>query len=250
MKTTLLALLLLLTASATAQDPDARQIVALANRDRAAQGLAPLQWDASLAAAALAHAQRMAQEGPIAHRYGGEPDLAERAAKTGAHFQLIEENIAVGQSAAQIHDGWMHSPGHHDNLMNPQIDHIGVGLARFNGVLYAVADYSQGVPVLTRQQVESKVAAVVLTHGLTLLPDPAAARVYCAGESAPQPTNAPKAHFSMLWQSANIEKLPPQLKERLASGKYHQAAIGACPPQSAGPADQSAFTAYRAAVLL
>jgi hypothetical protein len=246
MKTTLLALLLLLTASATAQDPDARQIVALANRDRAAQGLAPLQWDASLAAAALAHAQRMAQEGSIAHRYGGEPDLAERAAKTGAHFQLIEENIAVGQSAAQIHDGWMHSPGHHDNLMNPQIDHIGVGLARLNGVLYAVADYSQSVTTLTPAQVEAKVAAALNAPALKITTQSQAARAYCAG----QPSTGPAAHFSMVWQSAAIEKLPAPLVERLASGKYHEAAIGACPPQSAGPADQSAFTAYRADVLL
>src|SRR5271165_3572171 len=77
-----------------AQEPAARQVMELANQARAASGLAPLQWDAALAAAAYNHAQRMAQEGPIAHRYGGEPDLPERAAAAGARFSLIEENIA------------------------------------------------------------------------------------------------------------------------------------------------------------
>jgi uncharacterized protein YkwD len=49
-----------------------------------------------LAAAARRHCLRMAAEGPISHRYEGEPDLSERAAQAGAHFSLIEENVAVG----------------------------------------------------------------------------------------------------------------------------------------------------------
>jgi hypothetical protein len=36
------------------------------------------------------------------------------------------------------------------------------------------------------------------------------------------------------------------LVERLATGKYHQAAVGSCSPQS----QEGAFTAYRMAVLL
>ena len=31
--------------------------------------------------------------------YGGEPDLSARAAQAGAHFSVIEENVAVGPSA-------------------------------------------------------------------------------------------------------------------------------------------------------
>src|ERR1700749_3302339 len=70
------------------------KIFALANQARAVQGLPALKWDPALAQAALRHCQRMSVEGPIAHRYNGELDLTERAAQAGAHFSLIEENIA------------------------------------------------------------------------------------------------------------------------------------------------------------
>ena len=80
------------------------QLLALANAARAEAGAGRLEWDAALAAAALYHCKRMAAEGPIAHQYRGEPDLAGRAGQAGAHFDLIEENVAVGPSASVIHE--------------------------------------------------------------------------------------------------------------------------------------------------
>src|SRR5579863_5204977 len=60
---------------------EAEQIFSLANQARAKAGVGSLRWDESLAAAALAHCGLMAREGPIAHRYDGEPELTDRAAK-------------------------------------------------------------------------------------------------------------------------------------------------------------------------
>lgn len=238
---------------AVAQTPDEKQIMDLANQSRAEAGVQPLQWDAALAAAARAHAQRMAQEGPISHRYGGEADLPERAATAGAHFSLIEENIAIGPTPAQIHSGWMHSPGHHDNLLNPKIDRIGVALVSARGVLYAVADYSQVVATLTPEEVESKVGAVVARRGVGLVAGPAVqdAHRYCALEEGKSSASLGlKARFYMRWQSAEIAKLPPELEKALASGQFSQAAVGACDAKGAGNAPGAAFTAYRVAVLL
>ena len=239
--------------SALAQTPDEKQIVDLANQSRAEAGVQPLQWDAALAVAARAHAQRMAQEGPISHRYGGEADLPERAATAGAHFSLIEENIAIGPTPAQIHSGWMHSPGHHDNLLNPRIDRIGVALVSARGVLYAVADYAQAVAALAPADVEAKVGAVVARPGITLVAGPAVqgARSYCALEEGRSLASLGlKARFLMRWQSADIAKLPPELEKALSSGQFTQAAVGACEPKGAGNAAGAAFTAYRVAVLL
>jgi len=238
---------------ARAQSPDEKQIVDLANQARAQAGAQPLQWDAALAAAARTHAQRMAQEGPISHRYGGEADLPERAAAAGAHFSLIEENIAIGPTPAQIHDGWMHSPGHHDNLLNPKIDRIGIALVSARGVLYAVADYAQGVATLTPADVEAKVGAVVARRGVSLVAGSAVpgARSYCALEDGKSLASLGlKARFLMRWQFADIAKLPPELEKALSSGQYTQAAVGACDARSAGNAPGAAFSAYRVAVLL
>ncbi len=146
--------------------PEAWQIVLLANQARAAAGAGPLQWDPALAEAARQHCLRMAAEGPISHRYGGEPDVGERAGQAGAHFSLIEENVAIAPTPATIHDGWMHSPGHRENLLNPQVDRVGVAVVASRGVLYAVADYERSVPVLTQAQVEAAVARLVRARGV------------------------------------------------------------------------------------
>lgn len=234
-----------------AQSGDEQRLLDFANQARAQAGIAPLRWDAALAGAAHAHALRMAQEGTIAHRYDGEADLAARAAVAGAHFSLIEENVAMGPSVEQIHDGWMHSPGHHDNLLNPKVDSLGVALVPAHGVLFAVADYSQAVAALSPQDVEAKVGAAVAQHGVALVAGGAGvdgARQYCALEDGKSSASLGlKARFLMKWQSADIAKLPPELEKALASRQFTQAAVGACEAKGGGGAG---FSAYRVAVLL
>ena len=118
-------------------------------RARAA-GAGPLQWDPALAAAARQHCLRMAAEGPIAHRYGGEPDLggARRAGRRALQPDRGERG-RWSSMPATIHDGWMHSPGHRANLLNPEVDRVGMAVVASRGVLYAVADYERAVQVLT-----------------------------------------------------------------------------------------------------
>jgi Cysteine-rich secretory protein family len=223
---------------------DAEEIFALANQARAQAGVGRLQWDPALAEAALAHCRRMVQEGPIAHRYGGEADVSGRAKETGAHFSVIEENVAIGPSAAGVHDEWMHSQGHRENLLSPQVDRVGVAVIAARGVLYAVADYSHGVESLGSSQIEARVGELVRKNGAVTLRDPAAARQACAMDSG-VPRGEATPRFIMRWQSGDLEQLPPQLVQKLKTGQYKQASVGSCNPQ-----DVESFTAYRLAVLL
>jgi hypothetical protein len=237
---------------ADVQAAQEQKIVDLANQARAAEGLTPLTVDPGLAAAARAHAALMAKEGPISHRYGGEPDVAERTAKAGAHFSLVEENIAIGDGPKQIHEEWMKSQMHHANLMNSQINRIGVGVVSAHGILYAVADYSIAVESIDAGQIEAKIGAMLTAKGLKLLPKADDARKYCALEEG-EPSGGwtgMKPMFLMRWQSANLSQLPPQLEERLASGKYTQASVGSCPAQGSNGSGGPTFSAYRLAVLL
>lgn len=225
----------------------AEELFALANGSRAETGAGRLQWDGALAEAARQHCLRMAAEGPISHRYGGEPDLPERAGQAGAHFSLIEENVALGPTPAEIHDEWMHSPGHRTNLLNPAVDRIGVSVVASRGELYAVADYARGVQTLSPAQVEARIAALIRPSGVTILSDPAQARAACATDhGAPGAGGGPQPGFVMRWQGADLSRLPQPLTERLASGQYHRASVGNCPAR-AGEGD---FSAFRLAVLL
>lgn len=220
--------------------------MALANQSRAQEGLPALQWDATLAAAAMRHCVRMASEGEISHRYGGEPDLTQRAAAAGAHFSLIEENIAVGAYPEQIHQDWMHSPGHRTNLLNPQINRVGIAVVAAHGVLYAVSDYSEGVPVLSAAQVEARVADLIRMSGITVRRDPHDARLACPMDHGLPGGINDEPGFIMRWQGADLGHLPQNLVNKLASGEYGQADVGACPAEGV----EGSFTAYRVAVLL
>jgi Cysteine-rich secretory protein family len=223
---------------------EAWQIVVLANQARAEAGAAPLEWDPALAAAARQHCLRMAAEGPISHRYGGELDVGGRAAQAGAHFSLIEENVAIGPTPAEIHNEWMNSSGHRTNLLNPNVDRVGVAVVASRGVLYAVADYDRIVPVLTQRQIEAAIAGLLRDRGITQFGDPTDARASCVEESEVHAGRRPG--FLMLWVGADVAHLPDALVDRIASGKYHEAAVGSCPLQ----ATEGSFSAYRVAVLL
>jgi hypothetical protein len=223
---------------------EAWQIVMLANQARASAGAAPLRWDSALAAAARQHCLRMIAEGALAHRYAGEPDVGQRAALAGAHFSLIEENVAFAPTPASIHNAWMHSREHRANLLNPDVDRIGVAVVAGRQGLYAVADYERAVPVFTQAQVEAAVAGLLRPSGVALLNDSADARSLCADDR--NRTAGAEPGFLMLWQGADLTGLPWQLTEKLHSGKYREAAVGSCPAQNL----TGAFTAYRVAVLL
>ncbi len=226
---------------------EARQIFALANETRIQAGVGRLDWDPALAQAALAHCERMAAEGPISHQYRGEQDLTTRTAQAGAHFSVIEENVAIGPSADAIHEEWMQSPGHRANLLSPDVDRVGVAVVAARGVLYAVADYSRGVEQLSAAQVEARVAALIGVSGVTILRDPSLARAACAtDEGMPRGESGPMPRFVMRWQAGDLTELPKALVDRLASGNYRQAAVGSCPARGL----EGSFTAYRLAVIL
>lgn len=235
------------TAAGVLMPGAAEQLMALANRSRAEAGLRPLVWDEPLAAAARAHTLRMAAEGPIAHRYGGEAGLSDRAGAVGAHFDLIEENVAVGPNAAAIHAEWMQSPGHRENLLNGEVNRVGIAVVSIRGVEYATADYAHGVEKLSAEQVEARVAALIRVSGVQVRTNPGPARAVCtADRGLPAAENGAQPTFVQRWQDADLSRLPDTLTERLASGRYHMAAVGSCPAQNV----EGSFTAYRIAVLL
>lgn len=225
----------------------AEKLFELGNQARAAQGIAPLQWDAALANAALNHCVRMAAEGELSHQYAGEPELSERGGLAGAHFSFIEENIAEGYEPASIHQAWMHSEGHRENLLNPEVDRVGVAVVARGNQLYAVADFGHAVAVLSPEQVEAKVAAMVEATGVAAHGNSPGARLACAQDHGlPVSLDNRRPEFIMRWQDAELGRLPGALLDRIATGKYHEAAVGNCPSQNA----ETTFTVYRVAVLL
>lgn len=120
-----------------------RELVAAVNQARRVQGLAPLRWDESLAEAAHRHAAVMAEHGSAQHAFGGEPGLSGRVKQTGAHFIWLSENVAQGPTVNFVHSQFMHSSSHRANILDPDMNSIGVGVVEREGEFFAVEDFAQ-----------------------------------------------------------------------------------------------------------
>jgi len=119
-----------------------QELFASVNQARRAQGLSPLRWDESLAAAARRHAEAMAEHGSAQHGFEGEPSLSARVKQAGAHFSWLSENVTQGPSPQFIHTQFMKSPPHRANILDRDMDSIGVGVVEQGGQLFAVEDLS------------------------------------------------------------------------------------------------------------
>jgi uncharacterized protein YkwD len=223
-------------------------ILTLTNRDRTAQSLQPLQWSPALAAAAEFHAQAMAKAGTLSHQLPGEPNVADRTAKAGAHFQSVAENIAYGPSPSTIEHEWMHSVPHRHNILDPHMNSIGVGLVSSGGTLWAVEDFAAATPEVSTAAVEAEVDDELQPHGLSIVA-PDSAEMQAARTACPQFEGNAGAHarFIVRWESADMRPLPGPLATAVSSGQYTRAAVAACPAINHRNA---AFTVYRVAVLL
>lgn len=222
-------------------------LLAAANLDRANQGLPPLRLDPVLTQASIQHAREMADHADISHQFENEPDLAERGSNAGAHFSLISENVGEAPTSVIIHELWMQSPGHRANLLDPQVDSIGIAIVDRDNQLYAVEDFARTVQTLTLDEQEHSVAGVIAQAGLQIA-DTSADTTKAARETCTMPTGyagSRRPWYIMRYTAASLNDIPTPLKARLTSGKYHQAVVGACSAISKGP-----FTSYSIAVLL
>jgi uncharacterized protein YkwD len=90
----------------------------------------PLALSGSLGNVALGHAADMAEHDYFEHRdlNGGSP--ADRVRATGYRERLVGENIAYGpKSLQEVVQGWLDSPGHCENIMDPRFEEMGIAYA-------------------------------------------------------------------------------------------------------------------------
>jgi len=222
-----------------------QKLLDLTNQARIDSGLQPLHWDPALAAAAQAHAQRMFDQHSLSHQLPGEPDLQARAAQAGAHFREVAENVAMGNGAEGVQKEWMNSPPHRANILDPRLTNVGIGVVAQSGYWYAVVVFDNAVEDMNPVQVEAKVAAMLRQRGIDPSRSPDAARKDCAADEGDESGTHPM--FVMRWESSSLDRLPGPLEQRIASGKYKTASVGACGNQQAG---NQGFTTYHVAVLL
>jgi uncharacterized protein YkwD len=120
------------------------EILDRVNEVRAERHLGALRNDPDLARVARAHAEDMLKQGYLDHvnRSGHNP--LERVQQAGIDgFRLLAENIGStneqGSRVAVLMKGWLASPIHRENLLNPAFNTSGIGVAaRPDGTTIAV----------------------------------------------------------------------------------------------------------------
>jgi len=108
---------------------DEQIIVDLANKERAAAGLKPLQVDMQLMEVSRIKAADMKENNYFSHsspKYGSPFDMMSAA---GISFSSAGENIAGDLTAEAAMAAWMNSEGHRQNILNLNFTHIGVGVS-------------------------------------------------------------------------------------------------------------------------
>jgi uncharacterized protein YkwD len=90
----------------------------------------PVKLSGTLAGVAFGHATDMALHNYFEHedRTGRSP--ADRVRAVGYQEKLVGENIAYGpKSADEVVQGWLDSPGHCENIMDPRFAEMGIAYA-------------------------------------------------------------------------------------------------------------------------
>lgn len=90
----------------------------------------PVRLSGTLAEVALGHASDMALHDYFEHQDLSGHSPADRVRAIGYRETLVGENIAYGpQSAEEVVQGWLDSPGHCENIMDPRFSEMGLAFA-------------------------------------------------------------------------------------------------------------------------
>jgi len=90
----------------------------------------PVRLSETLASVAFGHAADMAEHNYFEHRDLAGRSPAQRVRAVGYPEKLVGENIAYGpKSADEVVRGWLDSPGHCENIMDPRFAEMGIAYA-------------------------------------------------------------------------------------------------------------------------
>lgn len=105
------------------------EMLALVNDARASAGLGSLRLDQSLVAVARAHSTDMWSRGFFSHVNPDGLDPFDRMRAANVEFGWAGENLAIAPTTAVAHGNLLDSPGHRENLLNPNFEKVGIGVA-------------------------------------------------------------------------------------------------------------------------
>ncbi len=139
-----------------------KKLFELVNKEREKQGLASLRLSPELTVVARKHSQDMASylNKEPSHFSSTGKDYTDRLLEAGFYFRKNGENVAFSESyAAEVtHEGFMKSPGHRENILDPEFDELGVGVIfEENEGYYITEDFLLSFVPMEEEEVKKEI---------------------------------------------------------------------------------------------
>lgn len=229
------AAVLLLSPSGAAAQARREQALSLTNEARQEAALGPLVLDRNLVAAAKAHAGDMLSRDYYAHESPEGETVRDRfLAEGGGKWRQVAENIALCRGCPvppgpdrvrAFHEGWMESPEHRENILDPGLEEFGFAMTWEGETIYAVQTFAgPGRPQgLSPSEAEQELPP-------DLLAEEASAAVNAAREAegrAPlEPSAALDAAAARLTEAGVVRDGEDALREALPANRGNRVSVG------------------------
>jgi uncharacterized protein YkwD len=112
----------------------------LINEERVAHSVPPVSLRPRLNQLAREHSLEMAARGSLFH---STLSLV-RQKLGGLVFAILGENVGVGRNVPVVHEAFMNSPPHRENVLRSVFDFIGVGVVRSGGLTWVTVLFAGG----------------------------------------------------------------------------------------------------------
>ena len=137
-----------------------KNLLARINSKRIKRDLSPLELSSDLIALARKHSKHMAETMELTHLSSSGETYRQRLVKEGGNFIKIGENLIFSETYHDkfIHQELMKSAELKGNILDPDFDQVGLGVAcRESQGYYITLDFRQSLKVLNVEDVEQKV---------------------------------------------------------------------------------------------
>ncbi len=232
-------------AALPSQGPDIssveEELLEWVNKERTARRLPPLTFSPGLRTVALGHSNDMASRQTLTHVSSTGKLYLDRLVDSGLYFVEIGENVAASETYVGefIHQGFMESPEHRANILNPHFDTVGIGVAYSKGKkIYITQDFFQSQNVMDEDEAEilikGKIKKIREENTLPLLSYPKMADTFARSYSLKKATGQPQTNIANFFGETHIHFIvSPELaitesvSQKISSPVYESGGVGA-----------------------
>lgn len=217
------------------------RLLELMNKERTVRHLNPLRISREFKTVAIEHSQDMASHQKMTHLSSSGKSYLDRVVDAGLFFIEIGENVAVSDTfdAEFIHQGFMESPEHRDNILDPGYDGVGIGVVYTQeGEYFITQDFVRSLNVLGTDEAEMVVKADINSirknNALQPLSFHNVADSYARRQSKNRASGKPLQKIAEFFGETHVHfvttpllAIPENISREIASENYEIGAVGA-----------------------